>query len=325
MNDAPLSIEEAVKEDRASLTAFRASVSSAFRGKEAAVDLALTALLGRGHVLFEDVPGTGKTTLARAMAASLDARFRRIQFTSDLLPSDVLGISVFQQDRSSFEFRPGPIFANVVLADEVNRTTPRTQSALLEAMSEGRVTVDDTTHALPSPFIVIATQNPKEFYGTYPLPESQLDRFMLRLAIGYPDKAVERVLIQSYGWTDPVSELRPVATAADVLRWQSRVEKVRVEPVLMEYVMAVVGATRASPHLSLGVSTRGAISFYRAVQARAYLLGRAFATPDDVQALVVPSMSHRVYVKAHRDGSSAQREEAAAILTDLIESLPVPR
>ena len=325
LSDGKLSIEDAVKEDRASLTAFRASVSSAFRGKEAAVDLALTALLGRGHVLFEDVPGTGKTTLARAMAASLDARFRRIQFTSDLLPSDVLGISVFKADRSSFEFRPGPIFANVVLADEVNRTTPRTQSALLEAMSEGRVTVDDTTHALPTPFIVIATQNPKEFYGTYPLPESQLDRFMLRLAIGYPDKAIERVLIQSYGWTDPVSELRPVATAADVLRWQSRVEKVRVEPVLMEYVMAVVGATRSSPHLSLGVSTRGAISFYRAVQARAYLLGRAFATPDDVQSLVVPSMSHRVYVKAHRDGSSAQREEAAAILTDLIESLPVPR
>lgn len=307
------------------LRAFRDAVSTAFRGKEAAVDLALTALLARGHILFEDVPGTGKTTLARSVAAALDASFRRIQFTSDLLPSDVLGVSVYDAGRSAFEFRSGPIFAHVVLADEVNRTTPRTQSALLEAMSEGRVTVDNHTHDLPRPFMVIATQNPKEFYGTYPLPESQLDRFMLRLAIGYPDAATERDVIQSLGWSDPVAAIQPVATAADILAWQARVETVRVEPIVMDYVMALVTATRQSPHLSLGVSTRGAISFYRALQARAFLEGRGFVTPDDVQALAVPAMSHRVYLKHHRDGSATQRDEAAAILSDLVESLPVPR
>jgi len=318
-------IDRYVREDAAQLERLRANVASAFRGKAGPVELSLTALLARGHILFEDVPGTGKTTLARSVALSLECPFRRIQFTSDLLPSDVLGVSVFREESGHFEFRRGPIFANIVLADEVNRTTPRTQSALLEAMSEGRVTIDNTTHPLPNPFMVIATQNPKEFYGTYPLPESQLDRFMLRLAIGYPEQGIEREVIQAYGWRDAADGLKPVATVEDVLRWQSRVEQVHVEPALMDYLMAIVSETRRSPYLDLGVSTRGAISLYRAVQARSYLLGRAYATPDDVQHLVVPCFSHRVYVKSHREGGAAQRDEAATVLREIVESVAVPR
>ncbi|MFT5434387.1 MAG: MoxR-like ATPase [Myxococcota bacterium] len=318
-------IDAFIAEDAPKLERLRQNVSGVFRGKEAAVELSLTALLARGHILFEDVPGTGKTTLARSVAMSLDCPFRRIQFTSDLLPSDVLGVSVFREASGNFEFRRGPIFANIVLADEVNRTTPRTQSALLEAMSEGRVTIDNTTHDLPSPFMVIATQNPKEFYGTYPLPESQLDRFMLRLAIGYPELSVERGIVESYGWRDPVSDLKAVATVADVERWQRRVQGVRVEDSLMDYLMTIVAETRKNPHLELGVSTRGAISLYRAVQARAYLMGRTYTTPDDIQALVVPCFSHRVYVKAHREGGTSERDEAATILNELVDSVAVPR
>ena len=314
-------VRDLVTEDAADLARLRESVQSVFLGKEEAVDLTLTALLARGHILFEDVPGTGKTTLARSVAHSLECPFRRIQFTSDLLPSDVLGVSIYREASGDFEFRGGPIFANIVLADEVNRTTPRTQSALLEAMAEGRVTIDNVTHDLPRPFMVIATQNPKEFYGTYPLPESQLDRFMLRLAIGYPELAIER----GYGWSDPVDALEPVATSADVLRWQQRVEQVHVEGAVMDYLMAIVTETRRSNHLELGVSTRGAISLYRAVQARSYLLGRAYGTPDDVQALVVPTFSHRVWVRSHHEGGAAQRDEAASILNELVEQVPVPR
>ena len=324
MSAAP-EIRDFVAEDRAPIERWRATIETAFRGKSRTVELALTAFLARGHVLFEDVPGTGKTTLARSIAMSVDCPFRRIQFTSDLLPSDVLGVSIWREDGRTFELRRGPIFASIVLADEVNRTTPRTQSALLEAMSEGRVTIDNDTHDLPAPFMVIATQNPKEFHGTYPLPESQLDRFMLRLSIGYPEAAFEREIVQRYGYHDPVADIRPVATAADVLRWQERVEQVHVEPSVLDYLMAIVGATRTSPHLDLGVSTRGAISLYKAIQSRAYLLGRAFATPDDVQELVVPAFSHRVWVKSHYDGGSAQRDEAAAVLGDIVEAVPVPR
>ena len=310
---------------RVRLSRLRESVCSVFRGKEEAVELCLTALLAKGHVLFEDVPGTGKTTLARSVAHSLACTFRRIQFTSDLLPSDVVGVSVFRDENGEFEFRRGPVFANIVLADEVNRTTPRTQSALLEAMSEGRVTVDNRTWDLPQPFMVIATQNPKEFYGTYPLPESQLDRFMLRMSIGYPTREVERGLVSGYGWNDPVAALKAAATVDDVIRWQGEVERVAVAAEVLDYLMSLISATRASKYLALGVSTRGAISMYRAVQARAYLLGREYATPDDVQSLAVPSFSHRVYTSAHREGGAAQRDEAAMIIRELIESVPVPR
>jgi MoxR-like ATPase len=318
-------LQDWLAEDRAQLEKLRASVEALFQGKSESVDLTLTALLARGHILFEDVPGTGKTTLSRSVAACLDGSFRRIQFTSDLLPSDVLGISVYREATGAFDFRPGPLFANVVLADEVNRTTPRTQSALLEAMSEGQVTIDNHTHALPNPFIVMATQNPKEFYGTYPLPESQLDRFMLRISIGYPELPVEREIVRQYGWVDPVAKAKVVASAADVLRWQERVQCVHVDPAVMDYLMAVVEQTRNSDYLELGVSTRGAISLFRAVQARSYLHGRGFATPDDVQALVVPSLSHRVWVKAHPSGGAAQRDQATTVLLDLLESIPVPR
>ena len=312
-------------EDKAGLAALLDNVSEAFRGKREIVELTLTSLLARGHVLLEDVPGTGKTTLARAVASSLDGVFRRVQFTSDLLPSDVLGVSIFRQETGVFEFKKGPIFANICLADEVNRTTPRTQSALLEAMNEGQVTIDNTTHDLPAPFMVIATQNPKEFFGTYPLPESQLDRFMVRLSIGYPAEQVEREIISQYGWTDAPSSLERVATFDDVRRWQSRVEHVHVEAAMMDYLMAIVGETRRSQYLDLGVSTRGAIALYRASQARAYLLGRGYVTPDDVQALCVPVFSHRVWVKSHHEGGASQRDEAATILTELLESVPVPR
>jgi len=318
-------IETWVAEDSDALEKLRQNVQGAFRGKAEIVEMTLTALLARGHVLLEDVPGTGKTTLARSLAHSVHCEFHRVQFTSDLLPSDVLGVSVFREESGQFEFRKGPIFANILLADEVNRTTPRTQSALLEAMSEGRVTIDNNTHDLPSPFMVIATQNPKEFFGTYPLPESQLDRFMLRLSIGYPELTVERDIIERYGWTDAAQALSTVATIDDVRRWQTRVEQVNVEQSVMDYVMAIVEETRKSRHLELGVSTRGAISLYRAIQARAYVLGRAYATPDDVQALVVPVFSHRVWVRSHHEGGASQRDEAATILNELLETVPVPR
>ena len=319
------SIGNWVREDGERLATLRRTIESAFRGKAEAVDLVLTALLARGHVLLEDVPGTGKTTLARSLAMCLDVPFKRIQFTSDLLPADVIGVSIWREDIRTFELRRGPIFASVVVADEINRTTPRTQSALLQAMSEGRVTIDNDTHELPDAFMVIATQNPKEFHGTYPLPESQLDRFMLRFDIGYPGRDVERTIIQRYGYHDPVADLRPVATAEDLSRWQQRVEHVAVDPAVMDYFMAIVEETRRSAHLDLGVSTRAGISLYKAIQARAYLHGRAYVTPDDIQALVVPVFSHRVYVKSHYESGTAQRDEAAAILRELVDSVPVPR
>ena len=232
---------------------------------------------------------------------------------------------MYRESEGEFAFRRGPVFANVVLADEVNRTTPRTQSSLLEAMSEGQVTVDNKTWDLPKPFMVIATQNPKEFYGTYPLPESQLDRFMLRMSIGYPSSDIERELVSGYGWSDPVSDLKSVASISDVMHWQAEVEAVRGPAEVLEYLMALVQGTRESRFLSLGVSTRGAISMHRAVQARAYLLGRDYATPDDVQKLAVPVFSHRVYTSSHREGGAAQRDEAGMVIRELVESVPVPR
>jgi MoxR-like ATPase len=318
-------IESHVAGDKPLLAGLRANIAAAFQGKEDVVDLTLTALLAHGHVLLEDVPGTGKTTLARSVASSLDCQFRRVQFTSDLLPSDVLGVSVFRDETGVFEFRKGPIFANIVLADEINRTTPRTQSALLEAMSEGRVTIDNTTHPLPDPFMVIATQNPKEFYGTYPLPESQLDRFMLRLSIGYPERDVERDIIRQFGWGDAADTLKTVAHIDDLKRWQSRVEGVVVDPSVLDYLMSLVTSTRESRHLDVGVSTRGAIALFRACQARAYLLGRHYVTPDDVQVLTLPVFCHRIWVQNSRQSGAAQRDEASAILNELLEGVPVPR
>jgi MoxR-like ATPase len=306
------------------IEALRGAVGSALRGKAEAVDLALTALVGRGHVLIEDVPGVGKTTLARALARSIGGVFRRIQFTSDLLPADITGTSVFLQDRGEFEFRPGPVFANVVLADEINRTTPKTQSSLLEAMNEGQVSVDGTTHPLPKPFMVAATQNPHEFYGTYPLPESQLDRFMLRIRVGYPAEPVEREILAGQDGGDPVSRLRPVASPEQVLELQELVDGVTFEDALLDYVMEIVEATRSSSLVDLGLSTRGAMMLHRAARAYAMVSGRGYCVPDDVKRLVVPVGAHRIVPVGRSEGAAEDREHAERILRDIVDGVSVP-
>jgi MoxR-like ATPase len=299
-------------------------VATIIRGKEHTIRLALTTLLARGHLLIEDIPGVGKTTLARALAASLGGTFRRIQFTSDLLPSDIIGVSVFRSDRQTFEFRPGPIFANVVLADEINRTTPRTQSALLEAMSENQVSVDDTTHPLDQPFLVLATQNPAEHFGTYPLPESQMDRFLLRVQMGYPDRSVERDILRSRGTGDPIDELSPVIDGATIVRLQQSVDKVRVSEALLDYAMDVIEETRRTPALSVGVSTRGALAWYRASQAYALLEGRDYCVPDDFKTLAVAALAHRVLLGAVPESLDRARMETERAITEALGRVPIP-
>lgn len=299
-------------------------VGRIIRGKAEVVRLMLTALFARGHVLLEDVPGVGKTTLARAVAACLGGTFRRIQFTSDLLPSDIVGVAVFDQEKHGFEFKPGPIFANVVLADEINRTTPRTQSSLLEAMNEGQVSVDTRTHPLEDPFLVIATQNPLEHFGTYPLPESQMDRFLLRLSLGYPAPPDERRVIAERGGYDPVDGLQPVVDVEQVVAIQKQVDKVRVDAALLDYEMAVVAETRRSPFLALGVSTRGAISWYRSAQAQALVAGRDYCIPDDFKKLALPCLAHRVVMSAPQESISRTREEAEQVISEVLERVAIP-
>lgn len=302
----------------------RAALASIIKGKPEAIELAITTLIARGHLLIEDVPGVGKTTLARALARSLGGSYRRIQFTSDLLPSDILGVNVFNQQTSKFEFKPGPIFANVVLADEINRTTPRTQSSLLEAMNDAQVTVDGQTHDLPQPFVVVATQNPQEHYGTYPLPESQMDRFLLRIRIGYPDASVEKTLVAERGGDDPIEQLRAAVHLGDILSLQQKVDAVRVDDSLLDYAMTVVAETRKSPFLSLGVSPRGAINWYRASQARAVAAGRHYTVPDDFKSLALPVIVHRVMLNSQQDSVGRTRDEAERIISDILERVPVP-
>src|SRR6266849_9422197 len=268
-------------------TAIENALRSIIRGNDEVVRLVLVAVLARGHLLIEGVPGVGKTTLAHAIARALDCSFQRIQFTSDMLPSDVLGISVYSSVEQQFEFKAGPVFTNVLLADEINRTTPKTQSALLEAMNEGQVTVDGQSHHLPQPFLVVATQNPKEHHGTYPLPESQLDRFLLRVSMGYPQAGSEREILRSEAGAARLDEIKPVATAADVIAMQDEVTRVKVDDSLVDYALEIVRRTRDSDSLSLGVSPRGSIMLYRAAQAMAFLDGRMFATPADFKSLVV--------------------------------------
>ncbi|MBS1853528.1 MAG: MoxR family ATPase [Acidobacteria bacterium] len=305
-------------------TALEQALRRVIRGKDDVVRLALVSILARGHLLIEGVPGVGKTTLAHAMARALDCTFQRVQFTSDMLPSDVLGISVYSMAEQQFEFKPGPIFTNILLADEINRTTPKTQSALLEAMSEGQVTMDTHSHPLPQPFLVIATQNPIEHHGTYPLPESQLDRFLMRVRMGYPDAVAEREILRSEAGAARLDDLRPILTGEDVLEMQQAVTRIRVDDSLIQYTLSIVRQTRESQHLSLGVSPRGSQMLYRAAQAMAYLESRDFCVPQDFKSLVVPVFAHRVMVNANYASSVKKSEQAEQVLTEIVDSTAVP-
>ncbi len=304
--------------------ALEQAVRTIIRGNDEVIRLALVAILARGHLLIEGVPGVGKTTLAHSLARALDCSFQRLQFTSDMLPTDVLGISVYSAVEQQFEFKPGPVFTNVLLADEINRTTPKTQSALLEAMNEGQVTLDGQSHPLPQPFLVIATQNPVEHHGTYPLPESQLDRFLLRVSMGYPKAASEREILRATAGAARLDQVRPVATGADVLAMQEEVTRVKVEDSLVDYALEIVRRTRESDALSLGVSPRGSLMFYRAAQAMAFLDGRTFTTPADFKSLAVPVCSHRVVVNARYSSTLKRSEQAEAIVRDILQSVTVP-
>ncbi len=298
------------------------NMSKVVLGKADVVRLCIVALLAGEHVLLEDVPGVGKTLVGKALAKSVAARFCRIQFTPDLLPSDIVGSSVFNAKTTEFFFSAGPVFANIVLADEINRTTPRTQSALLEAMSDSQVSIDGTTHRLPRPFMVIATQNPFEFEGTYPLPESQLDRFLLRISVGYPDRDDELQVLAIHRSGEPVEELTPVLDCNQVLALQHAARHVAVEESLHEYLLDIVEATRRCEELHVGVSTRGALCLYRACQSLALVEGRDFAVPDDVKRLAVPVLAHRVIPKGYLHGS--QRGAIEALIQRLVEDVAVP-
>jgi MoxR-like ATPase len=300
------------------------AIETVVRGKPEAIKLSLVCLLAEGHLLIEDVPGVGKTTLAHTLARVLNCSFRRIQFTSDLLPSDILGVSIFNQANQSFDFRRGPIFHNIILADELNRTTPKTQSALLEAMSEGNVSVDNSTHALPRPFMVVATQNPIEHHGTYPLPESQLDRFLLRIKMGYPENDAEKDILRRQNRSQNPDCLQPIMQAEEILEAQSLIDTVRVDDSLLDYIMTIVEATRHSEFLHVGASPRGSLALHRAAQALAFYEGRNYCIPDDIKRLVLPVMAHRVIVSSKYVSPYKRSEEAEDILTEILENIDVP-
>jgi MoxR-like ATPase len=306
------------------IQAIQENIARVIKGKPWAIEMAIVSLLARGHLLLEDVPGVGKTTLAHSLARSLDCSFKRIQFTSDLLPSDIVGISIFNRQKQVFEFMPGPIFANIVLADEINRTTPKTQSSLLEAMSEAQISVDNETYPLSQPFMVIATQNPSEYHGTFPLPESQLDRFLMRLRIGYPAPEEEKKVLDRPHALHPVEDLQPVASSPDVLDLQAQVDKILMEESLMDYLLAIVLATRQSDLLSLGVSTRGSLALSRAAKALALVRGRTYCLPDDIKELAPVVLSHRIMVNRSQGLRHWNFEQAEQIVHDLVESVPVP-
>jgi MoxR-like ATPase len=304
------------------LAELETAVGAAIRGKPEVIRLSIVCLLARGHLLIEDVPGVGKTTLAQSLARSVSCRFHRLQFTSDMLPSDVLGVTIYNAHSEVFEFKPGPIFSNFLLADEINRTTPKTQSALLEAMNESQVTLDGHSHSLPRPFMVIATQNPVEHHGTYPLPESQLDRFLMRLRMGYPDAASERQILRS----EIVTSQAPASGlfAEDVVRLQDAVHAVAVEEALVDYMLAIVEQTRAHESLALGVSPRGSQALYRAVQALALVEGRDFAVPDDVKRLAVPLFAHRVVINTRTTLVQRRAEAGERIIEEILSQVEVP-
>jgi len=320
---SPIATERAA--DAASrIGGLQSAIERVIRGKSETVKFALIALLARGHLLIEDVPGIGKTTLANAIAKALELSFQRIQFTSDLLPSDVIGLSVYNQKTGDFEWKAGPIFSNIVLADEINRATPKTQSALLEAMAEEQVTVEGVSRRLPLPFVVIATQNPAEHHGTYPLPESQLDRFMLRLQIGYPSVDDEKTILRDREVRDPLEHLDSVMSREDVVELQQSATTVKVDDVLLDYLLQIVDATRKSDSLELGISPRGTLSLFRSAQALAFIEGRDYCIADDIKRLVLPVFAHRLIVNARSAGLRSHTREAEQILRDILEKTAVP-
>jgi MoxR-like ATPase len=305
------------------LAELEAALGAAIRGKAEVLRLSLVCLLARGHLLIEDVPGVGKTTLAHALARSVDCRFHRLQFTSDMLPSDVVGVTIYNAHTLAFEFKPGPVFTNFLLADEINRTTPKTQSALLEAMNEQQVTIDGRSHRLPQPFMVMATQNPVEHHGTYPLPESQLDRFFMRLRIGYPDRSSERDILRNA--EDVLGQrVDPVLSVQDVVHLQAWATRVAVDESLVDYILSIVEKTRAHEALTLGVSPRGAQALYRAVQALAMLEGRDYAVPDDVKRLAAPVFCHRVVVNTRLALAQRTADVADRIIEEILTQVEVP-
>jgi MoxR-like ATPase len=305
------------------LAELEAALGTVIRGKAEVVRLSLVCLLARGHLLIEDVPGVGKTTLAHALARSVSGRFHRLQFTSDMLPSDVLGVTIYNVQSEVFEFKPGPIFTNFLLADEINRTTPKTQSALLEAMNEAQVTIDGHSHSLPRPFMVIATQNPLEHHGTYPLPESQLDRFLMRLRIGYPDGASEREILRNSETLSPKTVPSPMV-AEDILQLQAVVHRVTVDEALVDYMLAIVERSRNHESLALGVSPRGSQALYRAVQALALLEGRDYAIPDDVKRLAGPLFAHRVVINTRTTLVQRRADMGERIIAEILSQVEVP-
>lgn len=308
----------------AKIDVLKSTIERVIRGKSEAVKLSLVALIGKGHLLIEDVPGIGKTTLANALARALSLSFQRVQFTSDLLPSDVIGLSIFNQQAGSFEWKPGPIFANIVLADEINRATPKTQSALLEAMAEEQVTVEGVSRRLPAPFMVIATQNPAEHHGTYPLPESQLDRFMLRLQVGYPSKADELNILRDRERANPLDFVRAVMNEAEIVNLQNHAAAVRVDDALVEYLLTIVEETRKAENVELGISPRGTLALFRSAQAMALVEGRSFCIADDIKRLVIPVFAHRIVVNSRSTNLKQKSREAEQLLTDILQKTAVP-
>ncbi len=300
------------------------NIESVIIGKPEAVKFAIIALMAKGHLLIEDVPGVGKTSLAKALAKSLDLDFRRIQFTNDILPSDITGVSIYDQEEKRFHFQKGPLFSNIVLADEINRSTPRTQSALLEAMNEKQVSVDNTTYTLENPFMVIATQNPTESHGAYPLPESQLDRFMMFISMGYPSMEDERWLLTRNPSRRNLADLAPVLAREDLLNIQNQVEAVNIEPILADYILTLLNETRNSNHLELGVSPRGGLTLQQAARASALFHGRDYCIPDDIKELAVPVLAHRVIPKSHHRQPSQRARDTTAIITDILNNIEVP-
>lgn len=300
------------------------AMEKVIRGKSEAIQRTVITLLSGGHLLIEDVPGIGKTTLAQTMAKCIGCEFHRIQFTSDLMPSDIIGVSIWNSKEQEFVFKPGPIFSSIVLADEINRASPKTQSALLEAMSEFQVSVDNHTYELPKPFMVIATQNPVEHYGTYPLPESQMDRFFMRIRLGYPEESKEKEIIRSQEFVHPLQKVQPVLERPELMMLQDQIKNVLVEDGILSYILQIVSATRKSPLIAVGCSPRGSLYYFRAIQACAFLHGRDYVIPDDVKGLALPLLAHRILLKSSTVFQENRVEEAEKVVRQIVDTIPVP-